>query len=72
MIKKLEDYAGTGFYIFNDIQKISKKVKIFGFKDSDLGQFNLANIELLIKKNSTIAKNILSDFIINNSRKTNN
>ena len=30
------------------------------------------NIELLIKKNSTIAKNILSDFIINNSRKTNN
>jgi len=29
-------------------------------------------IELLIKKNSTIAKNILSDFIINNSRKANN
>ena len=29
-------------------------------------------IELLIKKNSTIAKNILSDFIINNSRKPNN
>ena len=29
-------------------------------------------IELLIKKNSSIAKNILSDFIIDNSRKTNN
>jgi len=29
-------------------------------------------IELLIKKNSHLAKNILSDFIINNSRKTNN
>ena len=29
-------------------------------------------IELLIKKNSTIAKNILSDFLINNSRKANN
>jgi DNA polymerase III subunit delta len=29
-------------------------------------------IELLIKKNSTIAKNILLDFIIDNSRKTNN
>ena len=29
-------------------------------------------IELLIKKNSVIAKNILSDFIINNSKKTNN
>ncbi|MDC1099364.1 DNA polymerase III subunit delta [Candidatus Pelagibacter ubique] len=30
------------------------------------------DIEFLIKKNSTIAKDILSDFIINNSRKTNN
>ena len=29
-------------------------------------------IELLIKKNSSIAKNILSDFIIDNSKKTNN
>jgi len=29
-------------------------------------------IELLIKKNSNLAKNILSDFIIDNSRKTNN
>jgi DNA polymerase III subunit delta len=29
-------------------------------------------IELLVKKNSNISKNILSDFIINNSRKTNN
>jgi DNA polymerase III subunit delta len=29
-------------------------------------------IELLIKKHTTIAKNILSDFMINNSRKSNN
>jgi DNA polymerase III subunit delta len=29
-------------------------------------------IEFLIKKNSTLAKNILSDFIINNSKKVNN
>ena len=29
-------------------------------------------IELLIKKNSVLAKNILSDFIIDNSKKTNN
>jgi DNA polymerase-3 subunit delta len=29
-------------------------------------------IEFLIKKNSSIGKNILSDFIINNSKKTNN
>jgi len=28
-------------------------------------------IELLIKKNSSSGKNILSDFIINNSKKTN-
>ena len=30
--------------------KISKKINLFGFKNSDLGQFNLANIELLINK----------------------
>jgi DNA polymerase-3 subunit delta len=29
-------------------------------------------IELLIKKNSVLAKNILADFIINNSKKINN
>jgi DNA polymerase-3 subunit delta len=29
-------------------------------------------IELLIKKNSSVAKNILLDFIVNNSKKTNN
>ena len=31
--------------------KISNNVKIFGFKDKDLSQFNLANIEVLINKN---------------------
>ena len=31
--------------------KISKNIDIFGFNNSDLGQFNLVNIELLIKKN---------------------
>jgi|TARA_B110001452_G_scaffold265867_1_gene271405 tRNA A37 threonylcarbamoyladenosine modification protein TsaB len=30
--------------------KLSKNVNLFGFKNSDLGQFNLANVELLIKK----------------------
>ena len=30
--------------------KISKNTKIFGFKNSDLPQFNLANIEFLINK----------------------
>ena len=31
--------------------KISKNIDIVGFNNSDLGQFNLVNIELLIKKN---------------------
>ena len=31
--------------------KISKKIYLFGFKNSDLKQFDLANIELLISKN---------------------
>ena len=31
--------------------KISKKINLFGFHSKDLGQFSLANIELLIKKN---------------------
>jgi len=34
--------------------------------------YKSCEIELLIKKNSSVAKNILSDFIINNSKKTNN
>jgi len=31
--------------------KISNNVKLFGFKDEDLPQFNLENIEVLINKN---------------------
>ena len=31
--------------------KISNSVKLFGFKNSDLPQFNLENIEVLINKN---------------------
>ena len=30
--------------------KISKKINLFGYKNSDLEQFNLANIDLLIKQ----------------------
>ena len=33
--------------------KLSKKIKLFGYKNSDLEQFSLANIELLIKKDLT-------------------
>ena len=38
--------------------KLSKKIKLFGFKDYDLGQFSLANIELLIKK-EMMQKNLI-------------
>ena len=38
--------------------KLAKKTNLFGFKDYDLGQFNLVNIELLIKKN-LIEKNLI-------------
>ena len=34
--------------------------------------YKSSEIELLIKKNTGISKNILADFIINNSKKTNN
>jgi hypothetical protein len=38
--------------------KISKKIKLFGYKNNDLGQFCLANIEFLIKKN-LLEKNLI-------------
>ena len=38
--------------------KITKKIHLFGFKNADLGQFSLRNIELLIKKN-LIQKNLI-------------
>ena len=38
--------------------KISNKTNLFGYKNSDLGQFNLANIELLIKK-KLLQKNLI-------------
>ena len=39
--------------------KISKSINLFGYKNSDLGQFNLANIELLIKK-KLVQKNLIN------------
>ena len=38
--------------------KISKNIKIFGFKNSDLPQFSLANIEVLINKD-LLEKNLI-------------
>ena len=31
--------------------KISKKVRLYGYKNNDLKQFNQENIEILLKKN---------------------
>ena len=39
--------------------KISNKINLFGYKNSDLGQFNLNNIELLIKK-KLLQKNLIN------------
>ena len=38
--------------------KITKKIHIYGYKNSDLGEFNLANIEILIKK-KLLQKNLI-------------
>ena len=38
--------------------KLSKKVNTFGFANTDLGQFSLVNIELLIKK-KLLQKNLI-------------
>ena len=38
--------------------KLSKKVSTFGFANTDLGQFSLVNIELLIKK-KLLQKNLI-------------
>ena len=43
--------------------KISKKINLYGYKNTDLSQFNLANIDLLIKKN-LIQKNLIKPLYI--------
>ena len=43
--------------------KLSKNIDIFGYKNTDLGKFNLSNIELLIKKN-LVQKNLIKPLYI--------
>ena len=43
--------------------KISKKINLFGYKNSDLGQFDLINIDFLIK-NKLIQKNLIKPLYI--------
>ena len=51
---------------------VTQQLKSWGKKELKDLIFKSNSVELLIKKNSAIAKNILSDFIIYNSKKTNN
>ena len=43
--------------------KLTKKSNYFGYKDTDLGQFSLVNIEFLLKKN-LIQKNLIKPLYI--------
>ena len=43
--------------------KITNNINLFGYKNSDLGQFSLVNIELLIKKN-LLEKNLIKPLYI--------
>tara|TARA_B100000963_G_C22187023_1_gene477078 strand:+ start:137 stop:517 length:381 start_codon:yes stop_codon:yes gene_type:complete len=43
--------------------KITKNINLFGYKNSDLGQFTLANIDFLIKKN-LLQKNLIKPIYI--------
>ena len=51
------------FLSCSERNKISKKINLYGYKNTDLGQFNLANIELLIKKN-LVQKNLIKPLYI--------
>ena len=57
---------------WKDKPLVTQQIK--SWKKGDLKNliYKTNEIELLIKKNSSVAKNILSDFIIDNSKKANN
>ena len=57
---------------WKDKHIVTQQLRSWGKKELKDLIFESNSVELLIKKNSAIAKNILSDFIINNSKKTNN
>ncbi|MDB4083517.1 DNA polymerase III subunit delta [Candidatus Pelagibacter sp.] len=57
---------------WKDKPLVTQQIKSWEKNDLKNLIYETNEIELLIKKNSTVAKNILSNFIINNSKKTNN
>jgi len=57
---------------WKDKPLVTQQIKSWGKNELKNLIYQSNKIELLVKKNSSMAKNILSDFIINNSKKTNN
>ena len=57
---------------WKDKPLITQQMKAWRLNELKSLIYETNNIEFLIKKNSTIAKSILSDFIINNSKRSNN
>ena len=57
---------------WKDKALVLQQINSWGLNDLKNLVYKTNEIELLIKKNSLIAKNILFDFVINNSKKVNN
>ena len=57
---------------WKDKPLVTQQIRSWGKKKLKILIYESNEIEFLIKKNSSIGKNILSDFIINNSKKANN
>ena len=57
---------------WKDKPLVTQQIKSWGKDELKNLIYESNEIEFLIKKNSSLGKNILSDFIINNSKKTNN
>ena len=57
---------------WKDKDAVKTQVKVWSSKKIDNLVFKINDLELLIKKNSANSLNILSDFIINQTSKTNN
>ena len=57
---------------WKDKPLVTQQIKSWGKNALKKLIYESNEIEFLIKKNSTVGKNILSDFIINNSKKANN
>ena len=57
---------------WKDKPLVTQQIRSWGKKRLKILIYESNEIEFLIKKNSSVGKNILSDFIINNSKKTSN